>query len=183
MEIRKTPIQDVYEIYPRIFKDDRGYFLETYKQDVFEKHGLPTQWKQDNQSFSEARTVRGLHFQQGDFAQAKLARVIVGKVLDVCVDIRKNSPTFGKFHAVILDAKLQNMLYIPKGFAHGFSVLEDAIFSYKCSDLYNKESEGGILWNDPELGIDWGVSEALLSEKDQAWPTLKEFVNISGGGL
>lgn len=183
MEIRKTPIQDVYEIYPRIFKDDRGYFLETYKQDVFEKHGLPTQWKQDNQSFSETGTVRGLHFQQGAFAQAKLARVIVGKVLDVCVDIRKNSPTFGKFHAVVLDANLQNMLYIPKGFAHGFSVLEDAVFSYKCSDLYNKESEGGILWDDPELGIDWGVSEALLSEKDQTWPTLKEFVKISGGGL
>ncbi|WP_158860761.1 dTDP-4-dehydrorhamnose 3,5-epimerase [Lunatibacter salilacus] len=183
MEIRKTPIQDVYEIYPRIFKDDRGYFLETYKQDVFEKHGLPTQWKQDNQSFSEAGTVRGLHFQRGAFAQAKLARVVVGKVLDVCVDIRKDSPTFGKFHAVVLDAKLQNMLYIPKGFAHGFSVLEDAVFAYKCSDLYNKESEGGILWNDPELGIDWGVSEAVLSEKDQTWPTLKEFVKISGGGL
>lgn len=183
MEIRKTPIQDVYEIYPQIFKDDRGYFLETYKQDVFEKYGLPIQWKQDNQSFSEAGTVRGLHFQQGDFAQAKLARVVVGRVLDVCVDIRKDSATFGKFHAVILDAKLQNMLYIPKGFAHGFSVLEDAIFSYKCSDLYNKESEGGILWNDPELGIDWGLSKAVLSEKDQTWPTLKEFVKISGGGL
>ncbi|HSI78968.1 MAG TPA: dTDP-4-dehydrorhamnose 3,5-epimerase [Lunatimonas sp.] len=183
MEIRKTPIQDVYEIYPRIFKDDRGYFLETYKQDVFEKHGLPTLWKQDNQSYSEAGTVRGLHFQQGAFAQAKLARVVVGKVLDVCVDIRKGSPTFGKYHAVVLDAKHQNMLYIPEGFAHGFSVLEDAIFAYKCSDLYNRESEGGILWNDPELGIDWGLSKAVLSEKDQTWPTLKEFVKISGGGL
>lgn len=183
MEIRSTPIQDVYEIYPRIFKDDRGYFLETYKEDVFEKHGLPTQWKQDNQSFSEAGTVRGLHFQQGAHAQSKLARVIVGKVLDVCVDIRKGSPTFGKFHAVVLDATLQNMLYIPKGFAHGFAVWEDAVFSYKCSDLYHKESEGGILWNDPELGIDWGVSKPILSEKDQTWPTLKEFVKISGGGL
>lgn len=183
MEIRETHIKDVYEIYPRIFKDDRGYFLETYKQDVFEKHNLPTQWKQDNQSFSEAGTVRGLHFQQGAYAQAKLARVIVGKVLDVCVDIRKGSPTFGKFHAVVLDAKLQNMLYIPKGFAHGFSVWEDAVFSYKCSDLYNKESEGGILWDDPELGIDWGVNQAILSEKDKTWPSLKEFAKISGGGL
>jgi dTDP-4-dehydrorhamnose 3,5-epimerase len=183
MEIRKTPIQDVYEIYPKIFKDDRGYFLETYKQDVFEKNGLPTHWKQDNQSFSTSGTIRGLHFQQGTSAQAKLARVITGKVLDVCVDIRKGSPTFGKFHAVVLDATLQNMLYIPEGFAHGFAVLEDAIFSYKCSELYNKESEGGILWNDPELGIDWGVNNAILSEKDQSWPTLKTFMEISGGGL
>lgn len=183
MEIRETLIEDVYEIYPQVFKDNRGYFLETYREDVFEKHGLPTQWKQDNQSLSAAGTIRGLHFQQGAYAQAKLARVIVGKVLDVCVDIRKQSPTFGKFHATVLDATLQNMLYIPKGFAHGFAVLEDTIFSYKCSDLYNRGSEGGILWNDPELGIDWGVSEAILSEKDQNWPTLKEFVKISQGGL
>lgn len=183
MEIRQTPIKDVYEIYPAVFKDARGYFLETYKKDVFEKHGLPTDWLQDNQSFSMAGILRGLHFQQGQFAQAKLARVILGKVLDVCVDLRKDSPTFGKAHSVILDSEQHNMLYIPKGFAHGFAVLEDAVFSYKCSNLYDKESEGGIIWDDPELGIDWKVADPILSDKDKLWPTIKEFKEISGGGL
>jgi dTDP-4-dehydrorhamnose 3,5-epimerase len=183
MEVRDTPIKDVFEIYPRIFRDGRGYFLETYKQDVFEKYGLPTRWMQDNQSFSERDIVRGLHFQTGDYAQAKLARVIVGKVLDVCVDLRKGSPTFGHYHAVVLDANLQNMLYIPKGFAHGFAVWEDAIFSYKCSNLYHKASEGGIIWDDKTLNIKWGVSNPVLSEKDLALPTLEEFEKISGGGL
>lgn len=183
MEIRETPIKDVVEIYPRIFRDERGYFLETYKQDVFEKHGLPTVWMQDNQSFSERDILRGLHFQTGEFAQAKLARVIVGKVLDVCVDLRKGSPTFGQYHAVVLDANLQNMLYIPKGFAHGFAVWEDAVFSYKCSNLYHKASEGGLIWNDPQLNINWGVPSPVLSDKDLALPTLEEFEKTSGGGL
>lgn len=176
-------IEGVYEIYPKIFRDERGYFLETYKQDVFESHGLPTVWKQDNQSFSEKGIVRGLHFQAGEFAQAKLARVIVGKVLDVCVDLRKGSPTFGKYHAAVLDAALQNILYIPEGFAHGFAVWEDAIFSYKCSNLYHKASEGGVIWDDEELNIDWGVEKPILSEKDKLWPSLKAFKKISGGGL
>ena len=183
MEIRETPIKDVFEIYPAVYNDARGYFLETYKKDVFEQHGLPTDWMQDNQSFSMAGILRGLHFQQGEYAQAKLARVILGKVWDVCVDLRKDSPTFGKYHAVILDSVRHNMLYIPKGFAHGFAVLEDAVFSYKCSNLYHKESEGGIIWDDPELGIDWKVTSPILSEKDKLWPGIKEFKKTSGGGL
>lgn len=183
MEVLETPIKDVYEIYPKVFNDERGYFLETYRRDVFEKHGLNTEWQQDNQSFSMAGILRGLHFQTGAYAQAKLARVIKGKVLDVCVDLRKDSPTFGKHHAVILDSIRHNMLYIPKGFAHGFAVLEDAVFSYKCSDLYHRESEGGIIWNDPELNINWQVDNPILSDKDKTWPTIEKFKEISGGGL
>jgi dTDP-4-dehydrorhamnose 3,5-epimerase len=183
MEIRETPIKDVYEIYPRVFDDSRGYFLETYRKDVFEKHGLPTEWMQDNQSFSMAGILRGLHFQTGAFAQAKLARVIKGKVLDVCVDLRKGSPTFGKYHSVTLDSVRHNMLYIPKGFAHGFAVLEDAVFSYKCSNLYDKDSEGGIIWDDQELNIDWQIANPVLSDKDKTWPSVQELKEISGGGL
>ena len=183
MEIRETPIKDVFEIYPKVFKDPRGYFLESYRQDEFEKYGLNTSWIQDNQSYSESGIVRGLHFQRGEHAQAKLVRVISGKVLDVCVDLRKGSATYGKYHAVVLDEKLQNMLYVPTGFAHGFAVLEKAIFTYKCSRLYNKESEGGIIWNDKGLNIDWGVDNPLLSEKDQQWPDLEKFTEISKGGL
>ncbi len=183
MEIRQTPIKDVYEIYPRVFNDARGYFLEAYRKDMFEKHGLPTEWMQDNQSYSMAGILRGLHFQTGKFAQAKLARVIMGKVLDVCVDLRKDSPSFGMHHAVILDSVRHNMLYIPKGFAHGFAVLEDAVFSYKCSNLYDKDSEGGIIWDDPELDIDWQITNPVLSDKDRSWPGIQKFKEISGGGL
>lgn len=183
MEIKNTPIKGVYEIFPKVYKDDRGYFVETYRKDIFESNGLPTDWKQDNQSFSMAGILRGLHFQEGGFAQAKLARVITGRVLDVCVDLRQGSPTFGRHHAVILDSVQHNMLYIPKGFAHGFAVLEDAVFSYKCSHLYHKESEGGIIWNDKELNIDWKMASPILSEKDKLWPSLEEFKKISGGGL
>jgi dTDP-4-dehydrorhamnose 3,5-epimerase len=173
MEIRETPIKDVYEIYPKVFNDSRGYFLETYRKDRFEQQGLPTEWMQDNQSYSMAGILRGLHFQTGAFAQAKLARVIMGKVLDVCVDLRKDSPTFGKHHSVILDSIRHNMLYIPEGFAHGFAVIEDAVFSYKCSNLYNRESEGGIIWNDPELNIDWQIRDPLLSDKQTTGPTIQ----------
>ncbi|WP_162342342.1 dTDP-4-dehydrorhamnose 3,5-epimerase [Cyclobacterium salsum] len=183
MEIKKTAIQDVFEIYPKIFEDARGYFLESYREDLFKKHGMNTRWIQDNQSYSQAGIVRGLHFQTGKHAQAKLVRVISGKVLDVCVDLRKGSATFGEYHSVILDEALQNMLYVPTGFAHGFAVLEDAIFTYKCSDVYHKESEGGIIWNDKQLSIDWGVDNPLLSEKDQSWPDLKKFEELSRGGL
>ncbi len=183
MEIRATPIKDVFEIYPRIFKDERGYFLESYREDLFKEKGINTTWVQDNQSYSQAGIVRGLHFQKGKHAQAKLVRVISGKVLDVCVDLRAGSPTFGKYHAVVLDEEKQNMLYVPKGFAHGFAVWEDAVFTYKCSDPYHKESEGGIIWNDIELSIDWGVKDPILSDKDREWPSLESFQKISGGGL
>ncbi|WP_215226488.1 dTDP-4-dehydrorhamnose 3,5-epimerase [Echinicola shivajiensis] len=183
MEIRSTPIQDVYEIYPKVFNDARGYFLETYREDILAEKGINTNWVQDNQSFSVAGTVRGLHFQHAPSAQGKLVRVITGKVYDVAVDLRKDSPTFGQYHGVILDSAQHNLLYVPEGFAHGFSVLEDAVFSYKCSNFYNKESEGGIIWNDESLDIDWMVSSPIISEKDLLLPTLEEFKQQTGGGL
>lgn len=183
MKIINTPIEGVVEIYPSVFEDNRGYFFESFRKDQLEKNGIRSNWVQENQSFSKAGTVRGLHFQQKPFAQAKLVRVIQGKVLDVAVDLRKDSKTFGKIFSKILDTKEHNMLLIPEGFAHGFSVLEDAVFSYKCSEYYNKECEGGILWNDPELNIDWMVSSPILSEKDMQWPTLEEFRKLSKGGL
>ncbi|MDN3669002.1 dTDP-4-dehydrorhamnose 3,5-epimerase [Echinicola jeungdonensis] len=183
MEIRNTPIQDVFEIYPKIFNDARGYFLETYREDLLAEKGINTQWVQDNQSFSVAGTVRGLHFQHAPYAQAKLVRVISGKVWDVCVDLRKDSPSFGQAYGVILDGVKHNMLFVPEGFAHGFAVLEDAVFTYKCSNFYNKASEGGIIWNDIDLNLDWDVSNPIISEKDAALPTLEEFKQQTGGGL
>ncbi|SDY44291.1 MULTISPECIES: dTDP-4-dehydrorhamnose 3,5-epimerase [Rhodonellum] len=183
MKIVNTPIEGVVEIYPSVFEDNRGYFFESFRKDQLEKNGIPTNWVQENQSFSKAGTVRGLHFQRKPFAQAKLVRVIQGKVLDIGVDLRKDSKTFGKVFSKILDTKDHNMLLLPEGFAHGFSVLEDAVFSYKCSEYYNKECEGGILWNDPELNIDWMVSSPILSEKDMQWPTLEAFRKLSKGGL
>lgn len=183
MKIVNTPIEGVVEIYPSVFEDNRGYFFESFRRDQMQKNGITANWVQENQSFSKAGTIRGLHFQRKPFAQAKLARVIQGRVLDVAVDLRKDSKTFGEVFTKILDTKEHNMLLIPEGFAHGFSVLEDAIFSYKCSEYYNSECEGGILWNDPELGIDWMVSSPILSEKDMLWPTLEEFRKLSKGGL
>ncbi|WP_268033457.1 dTDP-4-dehydrorhamnose 3,5-epimerase [Algoriphagus sp. PAP.12] len=181
--ISETDISGVLEIHPKVFDDSRGYFFESYREDWFNSKGISHGWIQDNQSFSQKGTVRGLHFQRVPFAQAKLVRVIQGIVKDVVVDLRKDSSTFGKSFSVILDSKKHNLLYIPVGFAHGFSVLEDAVFAYKCSNYYNRESEGGILWNDPALNIDWEVENPILSEKDQLWPTLEEFKNQSGGGL
>lgn len=183
MKIIQTPIGGLFEIYPRVFEDSRGYFLESFKENAFKEAGIDRKWVQENQSFSRAGTVRGLHFQKVPYAQAKLVRVITGKVLDVAVDLRKGSSTFGHVFSQILDTKTHNMLYIPEGFAHGFSVLEDAVFSYKCTDYYNQQSEGGILWNDPALGIEWQVSSPLLSDKDKYWPTLEEFIKLSDGGL
>jgi dTDP-4-dehydrorhamnose 3,5-epimerase len=145
--------------------------------------GVHESWVQDNQSFSQKGTVRGLHFQRGAHAQAKLVRVIAGKVLDVAVDLRNGSPTFGQVYSTILDTEKNNLLYIPAGFGHGFSVLEDAVFVYKCSNYYHKDSEGGVLWSDPTLGIDWQVAEPIVSEKDQILPTLAEFVDAFEGGL
>jgi len=180
-EILKTLLPGVLEIFPRKFQDHRGYFFESFRADWLSGHNVANNWIQDNQSYSQAGTVRGLHFQKGQFAQAKLVRVIQGSVLDVVVDLRKGSPTFGKSFSVVLDTVKDNLLYVPAGFAHGFSVLEDAIFAYKCSNYYHKESEGGILWNDPELNIDWKVSAPIISEKDEIWPTLSEFKSTEGG--
>lgn len=182
-ELRSTPISGLTEIFPKIFPDSRGYFFESFRDDWLKNAGIDVRWVQDNQSFSQKGTVRGLHFQHAPFAQAKLVRVITGKVLDVAVDLRKGSPTFGNHFSTILDGERNNLLYVPQGFAHGFSVLEDAIFTYKCSNYYNKSSEGGILWNDPALAIDWQVAEPIISDKDIAWPTLEEFKSQNGGGL
>lgn len=182
-ELRITPIPGLIEIFPRVFPDSRGYFFESFRQDWLEGQGIKENWVQDNQSFSQKGTVRGLHFQHAPHAQAKLVRVVSGKVLDVAVDLRKDSPTFGMHYSTVLDSEKNNLLYIPAGFGHGFSVLEDALFVYKCSNYYNKPAEGGILWNDPSLGIDWGVDDPIISDKDKAWPSLGEFKMQSRGGL
>lgn len=174
MEVRETFIEGLVEIYPRIFKDERGFFLETYNKAAFEKAGIKTAFIQDNQSFSVKGVLRGLHFQKEPYAQAKLVSVISGRVLDVAVDLRKNAPTYGRYFSVVLEAEKRNMLLVPEGFAHGFVALEDSVFSYKCSNVYNKESEGGIIWNDKDINIDWGFENPLVSEKDQILPAFRE---------
>jgi dTDP-4-dehydrorhamnose 3,5-epimerase len=173
MQIRETSIAGLVEIFPRVFQDDRGFFFESYNEEIFKKLGLPTNFVQDNQSFSIKGVVRGLHFQNAPFAQGKLVRVISGRVLDVAVDIRPDSPTFGKHEVFELRSDTNNMAYVPEGFAHGFVALEDSVFSYKCTNVYNKGAESGLLWNDPELGIDWGVENPIVSEKDVILPTFK----------
>ena len=182
-EIKQTSLPGLLEIFPRVFPDSRGYFFESFRQDWLDQLGVHESWVQDNQSFSQKGTVRGIHFQRGAHAQAKLVRVIAGKILDVAVDLRKGSPSFGQVYSTILDTEKNNLLYIPAGFGHGFSVLEDAVFVYKCSNYYHKDSEGGVRWSDPTLGIDWQVSEPIVSEKDQILPTLAEFVVAFEGGL
>lgn len=160
-------------IQPRVFNDSRGYFFESYNEKAFHDHGLPTNFVQDNQSLSQKGTVRGLHFQADPYAQGKLVRVLKGAVIDVAVDIRKGSPTYGRHYAIELTEENKTMFWVPAGFAHGFSVLEDnTIFLYKCTNLYHKASEGGLLWNDPQLNINWGVENAIVSEKDLLLPSL-----------
>ncbi|HAR20711.1 MAG TPA: dTDP-4-dehydrorhamnose 3,5-epimerase [Cytophagales bacterium] len=171
MEIRKTSIEGLIEIFPRIFKDERGFFLETHSIKAFTEAGLNLNFVQDNQSFSKKGVVRGLHFQKSPFAQGKLVRVITGKALDIAVDIRPESPTFGKWESFLLDSANSNIVYVPEGFAHGFAALEDCVFSYKCTNVYDKASEAGILWNDKDLAIDWQVSNPIVSEKDQMLST------------
>jgi dTDP-4-dehydrorhamnose 3,5-epimerase len=164
-------------IEPRIFKDDRGYFYESFSQREFEEKVCRTTFVQDNQSKSSYGVLRGLHFQKPPYCQSKLVRCIKGAVLDVAVDIRKGSPTFGKHIAVELSAENHRQVFIPRGFAHGYSVLsETAILEYKCDNFYAPQSEGGILWNDSELAIDWQIpaDEIILSEKDKHHPTLAE---------
>lgn len=173
MQVRQTSIEGLIELIPRVFEDERGHFLETYNKLLFEKLGLPMEFVQDNQSFSVKGVLRGLHFQSDPHAQGKLVRVITGQVLDVAVDIREDSPTFGQYETFLLDAKLGNMAWIPAGFAHGFVTLEESIFSYKCTNVYNKQAEGGLIWNDPDINIDWGVSNPLVSEKDLLLPSFR----------
>lgn len=173
----KTSIEGVYVIEPTVFGDERGYFMETYHQGEFKQAGLDLNFVQDNQSKSTKGVVRGLHFQYNN-PQGKLVRVIRGEVFDVAVDLRKNSPTYGKWEAVVLSESNKKQFYVPEGFAHGFMVLSDeAEFTYKCTDFYDPEDEGGILWNDPDIGIEWpveGLDEVVLSEKDRNWNILKE---------
>lgn len=177
MKITKTAIDGVVIIEPQVFEDERGYFFESYNQAKMEEAGLHYNFIQDNQSKSCYGTVRGIHFQKGGFAQAKLVRVLEGTVLDVAVDLRKNSPTFGKYVAVELSAENKKQLMIPRGFGHGFSVLsKTAVFAYKCDNVYNKASEGGIRFDDADIGVDWKINpkDAILSEKDKNAPLLKD---------
>ena len=177
MNVIKTDIEGVVIIEPKVFGDDRGYFFESFSQPRFDELVRPVKFVQDNESKSKYGVLRGLHFQKGQHAQSKLVRVLKGRVLDVAVDIRKGSPTFGKYVAVELSAENHRQLFIPRGFAHGFSVLSDeAISLYKCDNLYAPESEGAIIWNDPEIGIDWGLAaeDVVLSPKDMCHPMLKD---------
>ena len=177
MNIIPTEIEGVLIIEPRIFQDSRGYFFESFNQKEFEDKVGPINFVQDNESKSCYGVVRGLHFQKGEKAQSKLVRVVKGKVLDVAVDIRPGSKTFGKHVAVEISEDDHRQFFIPKGFAHGFSVLSDeVIFQYKCDNFYCPESEGAIAWNDPDLGIDWKVPEdmIILSEKDRHHPKLRD---------
>lgn len=181
MKVIKTAIEDVVIIEPDVFGDSRGYFFESYSQKKFDEQVRPVRFVQDNESKSKYGVLRGLHFQKGKDAQSKLVRVVKGRVLDVAVDIRKGSPTFGKYVAVELTEDNHRQLFVPRGFAHGFSVLSDeVIFQYKCDNLYAPESEGAIAWNDPDIGIDWQLpaEDVLLSAKDSAHPMLKDVTDL-----
>lgn len=177
MKVSKTEIEGVYIIEPQVFEDARGYFFESWNKAKLKEQGIDYDFIQDNQSKSCYGTIRGIHFQKGKYAQAKLVRVLEGTVLDVAVDLRPDSKTFGKHVAVELSAENKKQLMIPRGFGHGFSVLTPtATFAYKCDNVYYKESEGGLLYNDPALAIDWKVPEdkVILSEKDKKNPRLEE---------
>ena len=181
MEIIKTNIEGVVIIEPRIFKDDRGYFFESFSQREFEEKVCKTTFVQDNESKSSYGVLRGLHFQKPPFAQSKLVRVIKGAVLDVAFDIRKGSLTFVQYVYVELTGENHRQFFIPRGFAHGFSVLsEEVIFQYKCDNFYSPQSEGAIAWNDPDLNIDWRIpaEKVVLSEKDSKHPRLKDWQNV-----
>lgn len=172
----KTSLEGVYIIEPTVFGDDRGYFMETYHAEEFKAAGLDLNFVQDNQSKSKKGVLRGLHFQYNQ-PQGKLVRAIKGEVFDVAVDLRKDSETYGKWEGVILSEENKKQFYVPEGFAHGFLVLSsEAEFTYKCTDFYDGDDEGGIIWNDPDISIDWPLDgiEVSLSEKDKIWKTLKE---------
>ena len=173
-EFKECGMLGLYEIEPKVYEDGRGCFFESYNERDFCDAGITERFVQDNQSFSTKGVLRGLHFQK-TCPQAKLVRAVQGRVFDVVVDLRKDSPTFGKWHGVILDANRRNQLYVPKGFAHGFLALEDAVFAYKCSDFYHPEDERGVIWNDSVIGIDWpkiaGGLNPTLSEKDKLHPS------------
>ncbi|PVW15142.1 dTDP-4-dehydrorhamnose 3,5-epimerase [Marixanthomonas spongiae] len=180
MELQQTTLKDCFILKPRIFQDERGFFSETYNKNTFkETTGLDIDFVQDNQSSSTYGVLRGLHFQKGPMAQSKLVRVVKGKVLDIVVDIRKDSETFGKHFSIVLDDVEQKQLFVPRGFAHGFVTLsETSVFAYKCDNFYDKTSEGGISYKDATLQLDWHLPEEalIISEKDQQLPTFKEAI-------
>lgn len=177
MEVVETGIKDLLIIKPRVFEDDRGYFFESFNQDIFQKHGVNATFVQDNESRSMKHVLRGLHFQKPPYAQGKLVRVMHGSVLDVAVDLRKGSPTYGQWKSILLTSTNKWILWIPEGFAHGFVTLEDyTVFFYKCTNFYSKVSEGSIRWNDPDVGIDWGeINNPILSDKDKDAPFFRDF--------
>ena len=176
MIIEKNHIEGLLVIKPDVFEDQRGYFFESYNREKFRQMGIDICFLQDNESKSGKNVLRGMHFQVPPYEQGKLVRVITGAVLDVAVDLRKDSPTFGKWSSVVLTGKNKWMYWIPSGFAHGFLTMEDeTIFFYKCTQVYNKDSERGIAWNDPDLGIDWGITNPILSEKDKAAAGFRKF--------
>jgi len=176
-EIKKLPLSGLILIEPKVFSDSRGFFKEIYKESIFREVGLSESFVQDNISFSKKGVLRGLHFQKEPFSQGKLVTCLRGKIFDVAVDLRKESPTFGRWHAQILSEENHLLFYIPPGFAHGFQVLSEiALVFYKCTCEYNREAESGILWNDKDINIKWPIPDPLLSEKDQQLPTFKELI-------
>ena len=180
MPFVQTDIDSLLVFEPKVFKDNRGYFFEAYNEQIFSDAGIDLKFVQDNQSKSSYGVIRGLHYQQNPYAQAKLVRVLEGEILDVAVDIRKGSPTFGKYFSIELSAENKRQLFLPAGFAHGFSVLsETAIVLYKCNEFYNKESEGGIRFDDADLNIDWQIpsGKAIISEKDLQLSAFKDCKN------
>ncbi len=178
MKVKTTPIEGLLVIEPQVFNDARGYFYESYNKQKFAEAGIDYEFIQDNQSLSQKGIIRGLHFQAPPYEQGKLVRVIQGAVKDVVVDIRKNSPTFGQHFSIVLTAQNKTMFFIPPGFAHGFETLEEnTIFLYKCTNVYNKESEGGLLWNDPFLNINWQNNDPLISDKDKILPTFENLIS------
>lgn len=178
MNFIETNLKGCFILEPKVFHDDRGYFMESFNQNTFNQGiGQEVNFVQDNQSYSSKGVLRGLHYQCGEHAQAKLVRVLEGEVLDVAVDLRPDSETFGKSYSILLSAENKKQFFVPRGFAHGFIVLsEKATFFYKCDNFYNKESEGGLIYNDPTLAIDWGMPEIefIISEKDKVLPTLEK---------
>lgn len=174
MKLEPTTLPGLVKIIPQIINDDRGYFIETFHIRHLKELGLVDTFVQDNQSSSLQGVLRGLHFQHPPYQQAKLARVITGKVLDIAVDLRQNAPTFGQHFRCILDDRNHHQLFVPAGFAHGFYALEPTIFGYKCTQYYHREAESGILWDDPDLAIEWPDQDPIISGKDQQLPTFAE---------
>ena len=176
MDVSTTNIEGLLVIQPKVFGDERGYFFESFRDDVLNNHGVSSKFVQDNQSKSNKGILRGLHFQKAPHAQGKLVRVVKGAILDIALDIRTNSPTYGHHFSIELNEVNKTIFYIPPGFAHGFLTLEDnTLFSYKCTNYYNLESEGSVLWNSASLNIDWGIENPILSEKDKTAPNFMDF--------